>query len=285
MEVRRLDDPRAFLEAAMPLLMRDEARHNLVFGIVDTLVRHPAVYPAWHLWLVEDGAEVVGAALQTPPHNLVLARPASVAVADALVDAIDGGGISLPGVSGVVPEAIEFGNRWIARAGGSTKTRMTQGVYTLRAVRELPPAPGSMRRATETDIDLITEWLAAFADEVETGVVHDPDQRRRLVHGRLTSGDDAGFWLWEDEAAVVSLTGFGVVTPNGARIGPVYTPPGARSHGYATTLTADVSSWLLAGGRSFCFLYTDLANPTSNAIYKRIGYEQVYEAIDLAFEP
>jgi uncharacterized protein len=284
-QVRRLDDPRAFLDAAMPLLMRDEARHNLVFGIVDTLVRHPAVYPAWHLWLVGDGAEVVGAALQTPPHNIVLAKPASVAVTDMLVDAIHAGGVSLPGISGVMPEAMEFGDRWIARAGGSTKTRMTQGVYTLRVVRGLPPAHGSMRRATETDIDLITEWLAAFADEVETGVMHDPEQRRRLVHGRLTSGDHAGFWLWEDEGAIVSLTGFGVVTPNGARIGPVYTPPEVRGRGYATTLTADVSSWLLSGGRSFCFLYTDLANPTSNAIYQRIGYQQMYEAVDLAFEP
>jgi predicted GNAT family acetyltransferase len=285
MEVRRLDDPRSFLEAARSFLMRDEARHNLVFGIVDTLIRHPSVYAAWHLWVAEDGADVVGAALQTPPHNLVLAQPASASVADALVDAIHVGGLSLPGVSGVVPEAIEFADRWVARAGGSTRTRMSQGVYTLRAVHDLPLARGSMRRATETDLDLITAWLAAFADEVETGVVHDPDQRRRLVLGRLTSGDHAGFWLWEDAGAVVSLTGFGVVTPNGARIGPVYTPPELRGHGYATSLTADVSSWLLAGGRSFCFLYTDLANPTSNAIYRRIGYEQVYEAIDLAFEP
>jgi uncharacterized protein len=285
MDARPLYDPAAFLEAAMPLLMRDEARHNLIFGLVDTLVRHPTVYPAWHLWLVEDHTEVVGAALQTPPHNLVLAEPADVGALGALVDAIRAAGVSLPGVSAVMPEAREFADRWIARRGGSTTTRMTQGVYTLRAVRDQPRAPGSMRRATEADIDLITDWLAAFSHEVETGVVHDPDQRRRLVRGRLTSGDHAGFWFWEDGDAVVSLVGFGVVTPNGARIGPVYTPLELRGHGYAATLTADVSSWLLAGGRSFCFLYTDLGNPTSNAIYRRIGYEQVYEAVDLAFEP
>jgi uncharacterized protein len=284
-EVRRLDDPHAFLETAMPLLMRDEARHNLVFGILDTLVRHPTIYPAWHLWLVQNGVEVVGAALQTPPHNLVLAQPTDAAVAEALVDVIGAGGVSLPGVSGVVPEAIEFADRWISRAGGSTKRRMAQGVYALREVRETPRAPGSTRRAAGTDVDLITDWLAAFAEEVETGVVHEPDQRRRLVRARLESRDHAGFWLWEDDGAVVSLTGFGLVTPNGARIGPVYTPPDLRGRGYATTLVADVSSWLLAGGRSFCFLYTDLANPTSNAIYRRIGYEQVFEAIDIAFEP
>jgi uncharacterized protein len=285
MQVRRLEDPRAFLEAAMPLLMRDEARHNLIFGLVDTLVRHPTVYPAWHLWLVEDGAEVVGAALQTPPHNLVLAEPADVGAIEALVDAIRAAGVSLPGVSAVMPEAMAFADRWNARTSGSTETRMTQGVYTLREVRPLPRTAGSMRRATEADLDLLTDWLAAFADEVETGVVHDPDQRRRLVAGRLTSGDHAGFWLWEDGGRVLSLVGFGVVTPNGARIGPVYTPPELRGHGYATTLTADVSSWLLSGGRSFCFLYTDLANPTSNAIYQRIGYDQVFEALYLAFEP
>jgi len=34
------------------------------------------------------------------------------------------------------------------------------------------------------------------------------------------------------------------------------------------TLTRD----LLARGNRHCCLYTDLANPTSNSIYQRIGY-------------
>jgi uncharacterized protein len=89
--------------------------------------------------------------------------------------------------------------------------------------------------------------------------------------------------LWDDGEAV-SVAGFGGETPNGIRIGPVYTPPELRGRGYATALVAELSAQLLAEGRRFCFLYTDLANPTSNAIYERIGYVRVCESAEIAFE-
>jgi hypothetical protein len=66
MHVRELPDPGTFLRVAEPLLMRDEARHNLLLGLAYTLRDEPAVYPEHHLWIVESGEEVVGAALQTP---------------------------------------------------------------------------------------------------------------------------------------------------------------------------------------------------------------------------
>jgi predicted GNAT family acetyltransferase len=63
----------------------------------------------------------------------------------------------------------------------------------------------------------------------------------------------------------------------------VYTPPGRRGRGYATALVAALSAELLAAGRRFCFLYTDLANPTSNRIYQRIGYERVCDSAEIRF--
>src|SRR5436189_143738 len=86
---------------------------------------------------------------------------------------------------------------------------------------------------------------------------------------------DGGIVLWEDGGAVVSMAGFGGRTPSGTRIGPVYTPPDLRGRGYASALTAALTQRLLDGGLRFCFLFTDLANPTSNSIYQRIGYEPV----------
>ena len=92
----------------------------------------------------------------------------------------------------------------------------------------------------------------------------------------------AGVTLWEDEGAPVCLTGWGRI-PGGARIGPVYTPPEHRGRGYASSLVAHVSSEMLSRGAEACFLYTDLANPTSNAIYRRLGYEQIAESAMFAF--
>jgi hypothetical protein len=81
----------------------------------------------------------------------------------------------------------------------------------------------------------------------------------------------------------VSLAGFGGETPNGIRIGPVYTPPDLRRRGYATALTAALTRSLLERHR-FCFLFTDLANPTSNGIYMRIGYEPVADVEEWRFD-
>jgi hypothetical protein len=79
------------------------------------------------------------------------------------------------------------------------------------------------------------------------------------------------------------MTGNTGPTPNGIRIGPVYTPPEHRGKGYASNLVATQSQWLLDSGRRFCFLYTDLANPISNSIYQRIGYRQVAESAEYSF--
>ena len=78
----------------------------------------------------------------------------------------------------------------------------------------------------------------------------------------------------------VSMASYGGRTPTGIRIGLVYTPPRHRRRGYATSLVAEQSRWLLEQGYRSCFLYTDLSNPTSNAIYERIGYRRVADSTE-----
>ena len=70
---------------------------------------------------------------------------------------------------------------------------------------------------------------------------------------------------------------------SGIRIGPVYTPPALRGRGYASACVARLSQDKLDEGRTFCFLYTDLSNPTSNHIYQEIGYEPVCDVADYRF--
>ena len=72
-------------------------------------------------------------------------------------------------------------------------------------------------------------------------------------------------------------------TPKGIRIGGVYTPPDERRRGYATALVAEVSRIKLAEGKALCFLFTDLANPTSNSIYQKIGYRPVCDFAEYRF--
>ena len=275
-----------FLERAGPVLLADEARHNLALGILSTVVAHPDVYPEQRYWIVEAEGVVVGAALRTPPYNLILSRPLDAAAIPALAGGI---GDALPGVTGALPEADAFAGAWCEERRLRPQVRVAQGIYALERVLPVTGVPGAMRLALASDRDLARTWFRAFADEVLHASGPDDEdaeaRQNRSIDARLGSDGSSGIALWEDGGEVVSLAGFGGETPNGTRIGPVYTPPERRGRGYASALTAELSARLLSGGKRFCFLYTDLANPTSNRIYQAIGYERVCDSVELAFEP
>jgi predicted GNAT family acetyltransferase len=283
--VERLDDAARFLAEAAPLLLADEARHNLILGIAGTIRDSEDLYPLRTLWLVRERGEVVAAALRTPPYNLVLARPRTSHALEALAEAV--AGEDLPGVVGTEPEIHEFAELWSRRTGVPAHTNMRQGVYALERVEPLPAAPGFARVATADDRELALRWWVAFGEEVLHEGGSGRDRAEATLDHRLSSAT-AGILLWEDAGSPVSLAGWGGRTPNGIRVGPVYTPPELRGRGYATALTAELSQRLLDGrlyecGRRFCFLYTDLANPTSNAIYERIGYRRIAESAEIVF--
>jgi len=280
-DARLVDDPAEFLSAAAPLLLSDEARHNLILGLAGTLRDHPDVYPDHRLWLVETAGRPVAAALRTPPQKLVLAQPSADGALEVLARAIYD---DLPGVVGAVPEAGVFSAVWSSRTGLQDRVRRRQGIYALHRVRPPSDVRGNVRLADDQDRELLACWWSAFV--VEALAENDPDVssiEAAIVHRLEANG--SGIALWEDGGEPVSLAGFGGATPNGMRIGPVYTPPEQRGNGYASALVARVSADRLAEGSRFCFLYTDLANPVSNRIYERIGYEWVCEAAEIEFEP
>ena len=277
MDVRRLDDPVAFLDAAEPLLLADEARHNLILGIAGTLRDHPSVSEEYFLWLAEkDGVQ--GAAVRTPPYNLALARPRAGEALEALAAGIDD---ELPGVVGAQPEVESFASAWAARTGAALRTVRGQGVYQLDRVEPLSRVQGRMRDATPEDREQLVAWWDAFTEEaigedaVGLGSETAVDHRFEV--------ESAGIVIWADGDEPVSFAAYGNPTPHGVRIGPVYTPPDRRRKGYASALTAALSERLL-GTYRFCFLFTDLANPTANRIYERIGYRRVCEAAEIAFD-
>jgi len=264
MLVRRFDDPVAFRDAATPYLVRDEARHNLLLGISTTLIQRPDLYEAFDLWVVSEEDDVIGAALRTHPLNLVLAQPSHDAAMDALIDRLLQERQALPGVIAALPELEAFVGAWTSANDLDVTRVFRHGVYELREVLPVPAAPGHPRPVTPEDRNLLIPWIIAFAEEV-LPEEDEAERQIRFVESRLAATEDAGMWLWEDGGRPVSVSGYGGATPNGMRIGPVYTPPELRGRGYATTLVSEQSRWLLETGRTLCFLYTDLDNPASNA--------------------
>jgi len=276
MELDEHPDATAFLAAAAPVLDADEARHNLVYGICSTLVDSPGAYPEAHLWTVLDGG-VVGAGVMTPPFNIVVARPLVDDALPFLAQTLRERGVAVPGATGALPEVDAFADAW----GGERRLRMSQGIYAARRVQSPAGVSGAPRKASAADRGVVLDWLRAFQGEAiaEDGPRVDLDP---AVDRRLASGD-AGFVLWEDGGEPVSICGHSGRTPHGTRVGPVYTPPERRGSGYGSAVTAAVTKEQLEGGLDYCFLYTDLANPTSNKIYMNIGYEFVCNSAEYAF--
>jgi uncharacterized protein len=282
MEVLRPGDAVEFLRLAGALLERDEARNQLPLGIAGNLVARPDAFEVVRFWVVRDGDEPVAAAVRTDPFNLVLGDPSSETALGPLLDAVAADDPEVPGIVGNVPFVEPSAERLVGASGRTAERILSQGVYGLTAVREVERAPGEPHPAGPKDRALLLDWLRAFVTEA----VPDPDETFRRMERTLESRfgiESAGFWLWQDGGRPVSLAGFSGPTPTGIRIGPVYTPPGLRRRGYATTLVADLSAWLLERGHRACFLYTDLANPTSNRIYVEIGYERVCDAMEFVF--
>src|SRR5262245_31544010 len=216
MLVRRFDYPNAFRGEVTPFLVRDEPRHNLLLGISTTLIQRPDVYELFDLWAVVDGGEVVGAALRTPPHNLVLARPSSDEALDALVDRLLEEGQDLPGVTAALPEIDAFVGGWTTARDVDAVIAQRQGVYEVREVLPTPTAPGAPRPATPADRELVVSWMVAFGSEA----LPDPpeaERQARLAESRLVATEHAGLWLWEDAGRPVSMCGYGSETPNGIR--------------------------------------------------------------------
>jgi predicted GNAT family acetyltransferase len=158
---------------------------------------------------------------------------------------------------------------------------MEERIFELAEV--IPPLPvnGAIRAATPDDRPLLVDWLTAFGREA---LGEDDATRVAASVDDWLAGKGRSLWLWDD-GGPRSLTGVGGRTPNGTRIGPVYTPPDHRGRGYASALVAAVSQAQLDAGLKFCFLYTDLTNRTSNKIYQAIGYRPVTDALRIDFHP
>ena len=278
MQVRTFADAREFFAAAEPLLAVSEPRHNLIYGVGGALVSDPAVYPDFRLWLVEDDGAPVAAALRTPPYNVIVSDAGDDAAVDALVAAVAADDPDTPGAVGNMPTIERFVERWSRVAAIDVRRAMAQGVFSLEQVRPVRVPQGRSRPVTAADRGLLVVWFERFTAEAMPDEPNDRERLLAFLDRRIAGGPRGGIWLWEHEGEPLAMSGYGGPTPNGIRIGPVYTPPEQRGNGYATALVAAQSAWLLTTGRRFCFLYTDLANPTSNAIYERIGYERVADA-------
>ena len=280
MDVERHAEAAPFLDRAGEFLLEREAEHNLMIGLATRLQTTPRLYgDDPYMAVLLDGDQVIAASLRTPPHYLILSEMPADLDLEPLAGDVASVFETLPGAVGPSAAVERFAGIWQTRTGTEARIGIRQRSY--RAEQALVPVgvPGRLRPYMDDDRELVLDWMQAFVAEA---LGESPEDSEGWLDRRLEDSA-GGVVLWEDGEEPVSLGGWGGATPNGVRVGPIYTPPELRRRGYASALTAEITRMQLEGGRRFCFLFTDLANPTSNSIYQRIGYRPVTDVDQWTF--
>ncbi|MDN3353767.1 GNAT family N-acetyltransferase [Actinomadura sp. DC4] len=229
----------------------------------------PAVLGSWFA-----AGCVSGAVVHTPPFPMLLSSMPPPAVRE-LAEALDADGRRPPGVTARQGIAEAFAARWKAVTGADFTIWERRRLYRLTGVR--PPAtPGRSRLAGPADRDLLLDWY----HDAEREIRERPGDHAAAVDDRIAYG---GLTLWERDGVPVALAGRTRMVAGMVRIAPVYTPPEHRFHGYGAAATAAVSQAAVDAGAKEVVVFTDLANPGSNALHQRIGYQPLDDYLVISF--
>ena len=274
------EDVVAYAAAVRPLLAQSPAEHTIALTIIEYALQRSELLdpPELYGWWTDADGEVTGAMLHTPGYEPLLEKAPDDSLRP-LLDALTVQGHRLSGVNGPVREALTFAAVSASALGCRAELGHVIRLFRLDTLRPPDPMPaGVARLAGPDDESLLVDWVQAFSDEAHAPLTDAVDSvRRRLDHD--------GLRLWLDDAgrpvsmAAQTLPAFGI-----SRIGPVYTPVPERRHGYGAAVTAAVAANLLDDGLT-PVLFTDLANPTSNALYQRLGFSPISDRVWLKFRP
>jgi GNAT superfamily N-acetyltransferase len=255
------DDVEQYLAAAGDLLFAEPGVHTIALSVCENVrARDDGTRFAW--WQEPDG-EVTGCVSRTPPYPVCVGVLPEHAMAP-LVDLWEVDAVNAP-----TPVAAQVAALAARTYGRTAHLKTAERLFRLGELTA-PQSPGAPRLADEGDTELLVGWFDAFIDEA--GVL--PQDSRKAVLDRLGY---SGFVIWEHDGEPVALAGHTRKAFQGMRIGPVYTPPQHRGHGYGGAVTAAASQKCLDEGAWEVVLFTDLTNPTSNALYPRLGYRPVVD--------
>ncbi|MFF5013696.1 GNAT family N-acetyltransferase [Streptomyces sp. NPDC001165] len=275
-----LDD---FLSRAGDFLRSRPALHTVPLTVTDALRRR-----GLHAYgdqaplfgtLGEAECGVRAVLVHTPPHRVYLTQ-LTPEDAEGLADRLAGLGYPMPGVCAERDTAAAVAEAWQRRTGATGKLQERQRLYRLGELTVPKPVPeGRARVAGAGDRELMMCWHVEFVEAAGLLGVQDP---AAWADARLTYG---GITLWETlDGTPVSMAGATPEIAGQVRVTPVYTPVALRGRGYAGAVTAAVSRAALERGAAEVLLFTDLANPTSNGLYQRIGYQGVADFAVWEFE-
>ncbi|TYB44750.1 GNAT family N-acetyltransferase [Actinomadura chibensis] len=270
------DDLDAFRAHTDELLRGDPVAHTVPLTVVDTLLgqepdRRGDVLFGW--W--PRAGTPAATFLRTGPYPAMLSAMPERAARE-LADALREHAAAVSEANCPRAVAGPFAEAWTSRSGAASGVAMRQRLYRLDGLAAPDPPPaGGPRVAGPGDRDLVLAWFGAFSWDGGHATI-DP----AVVEGRVAKGCVT---LWEEDGRPVAMAGRSPTVAGMTRIAHVYTPPAHRRRGYGAAVTAAITREAQDAGAEHVVLFTDLANPTSNAIYWRLGFRPVEDRVVLTF--
>ena len=219
MELVRYEDPAAFLEAASPFLLAQEADGLLAIAMRIARERPTDFTP--YFALVRAKGQVQAAIGSPQAGRLMAARTESEAAVIALAEDAHAAGLAIDELSGPEPVAGILARTLAARSGRSVRSVMQLHLHEItRVLHPDPIAPGRLRLATAEDLPVITPWVTAFHT-----LVHEDFDAAAHARSRVQA---QSLFLWED-GAPVSMANKARKSPNGISVNLVSPPPACRS--------------------------------------------------------
>jgi GNAT superfamily N-acetyltransferase len=275
------DSAKGFLAAAAPFLKTSEAETSMMIIAASRMMSAPAGDDAGvYLGSVEHDGAIVAAALLGGDGGMMLTAAPAPALTLFAAD-MSSRRRAPRSMVGPLDACEAFAREWAARTGRRHALRFHLLHYELR--RRPSPQPsaarGRMRAPTPAEHALLVSWQLAFIGEIN--LADDSVRAQRVFARRLAQG---AVRVWDD-VGVVALAGYGDGGTDVARIAPVFTPPEHRRRSYASTLVGELSRELFDAGKRAVFLTADASNPTSNSIYRRLGFVPAAEHYHFDFLP
>ncbi|WP_328950614.1 GNAT family N-acetyltransferase [Streptomyces sp. NBC_00184] len=265
-----------FLARAGDFLRSRPALHNTPLTDIEKL-RTPG--PLGHdaeaavLGRLEAGGRV-RAILYLTPHGRLGLTPLSPEQTDALAAHLAGLGLSPSHVIADHDTAGAFAEAWQRHTGAASLPFWRTHLYRLGTLTPPLPRPeGQGRVVGAGDREQVVRWCREFCVDVGEQPSIDLIDAGSWDDSRF---GDRHFTFWETpDGTPVSMAAATSLVGGMVRVDPVYTPARLRGHGYAGAVTAEASRAALAAGATDVVLFTDPGNPTSNALYRRMGYVHV----------
>ena len=264
--------PQEFYEAAWSPLSQNLMPNNMILGVLDSLSDKSVWQTDATGALVFEGETLVGAMLQTKPSRPLISEMSPEAAWFAFEQWVKKFG---------PPESI-FGPAQSVNAiiqnGRSRNSSWIESVTPMMAYELMSvvfpsmPAHGLMRFAHAGDEEILEKFVLGFYIDCNLPEVRSPTLKDDVVKVVKRLLQNQSVVVWELDGTPVAIAAEIRKASFGSTVSLVYTPPEHRGHGYASSLVAHLSQHLLNQGAPRCLLFTDANNPTSNAIYQRIGY-------------